>query len=346
MKHDLTRPPHAATPASMAEGTSHTPATPATPARHITVTSISARSDSGSTRHQPDSTDRWRRGRARWPRPLLVALAFAAFVIALDALVPGLPGAQADLLGRLTAFMSGICPQRPAHSYTLAGVQLPIEARMMGMFGGLLVGVAELATAGRKRSRRWPRLSVGVTLVLGLGVMAFDGFNALFFDLGLPHLYAPDLRVRLGTGILAGLAMAFALVPTYALVTGVTENEHEHDLDARDVRRENSRPGRRPAARPGWRDLGCAFSGGTLFAGGVASGWAPLLYPVALLGALGVVLAWLLINAILLAGLLGDMALARTLQRQVWRIGLLAAMPAILAVAELALLAMVRSRLQ
>jgi hypothetical protein len=94
--------------------------------------------------------------------------------------------------------------------------------------------------------------------------------------------------------------------------------------------------------RPGWRDLGCALGGGGIFGVAVASGWAPLLYPVAMLGAAGVVLAWLLINAVFLVGLVGDTALMRPVRliaRPGWRLGMLAAA---LAVAELALLAALR----
>ena len=271
---------------------------------------------------------------ARWPHSLRVALALAVLAVVLDAGLPGLPGAHAGLIGRLTLLLSGICPQRPAHTYTLDGVQLPIEARMLGMFGGLVVGIVELATVGRRRSGRWPCRSVTVTLLVGFSAMVFDGFNALFFDLGLPHLYTPDLRVRLGTGVLAGLALAFALAPTLALVA-----EHE----AQDVAEEIAEQGK-PPERPGWRDLGCAAGGGGLFAVGVASRWSPLLYPAALLGATGVVLAWLLLNAIALNSLIDSTAALRNVKRHLtWRGWWLLSFSVALAVAELALLAVVRS---
>ncbi len=153
-----------------------------------------------------------------WLSPSLVALVLTALILALDVSLPNLPGAQNGLIGRLMAFMAGVCPQRPSHSYFLGGVQLPLEARMMGMFGGVTLGVVELTTLGRRRTQRWPRLPVALALLLGFGVMVFDGLNALLFDLGLPHAYAPDLRMRLATGVLAGIAMAFALVPTLAQI--------------------------------------------------------------------------------------------------------------------------------
>ncbi len=270
---------------------------------------------------------------ARWPHSLLAALALAFLAVALDAVLPGLPGAHASLIGRLTIFLSGICPQRPAHSYTLDGVQLPIEARMIGIFGGLVVGIVELATVGWRRSRRWPRRAVAVTLLAGFSAMVFDGFNALFFDLGLPHLYAPDLRVRLGTGILAGLALAFVLAPTLALVTG-NEADEAADEGAEEVK---------ASTCPDWRDLGCAAGGGGLIAVGVASGWSPLLYPAALLSATGVILAWLLLNVIALNSMVGGTTAPRYVGRRLaWRGWWLLSLSVVLAVAELALLAVVR----
>ena len=40
----------------------------------------------------------------------------------------------------LWAIAFGICPQRPSHSLFLGGQQMPIEARMAGMFAGFIIG--------------------------------------------------------------------------------------------------------------------------------------------------------------------------------------------------------------
>jgi hypothetical protein len=261
-------------------------------------------------------------GAVRWPRPLWVARARAAGSGGQGVAVPGVPAKHAGLVGRLAALMTGICPQRPSHSYTLGGVQLPLEARMMGMFGGLAVGVLELATFGRKRSQRWPRRPVALALLLGLGVMALDGINALFFDVSLPHAYTPDLRLRLATGVLAGAAMAFGLVPALAQV------ETHDDVVASD-------------ARPGWRDMGWALLGSGGVALLIASGWSPLLDPLALLGVGGVVLTFTLINRVVLAGLRGERGAGTARMRHDWWLGGLAAG---LAVGELVLFAALYSR--
>jgi uncharacterized membrane protein len=119
------------------------------------------------------------------------------------------------LLDKLWAVGYGICPQRASHSYFLAGQQLPVEARMMGLFVGFLLTVGVFALLGRFRAGRlptWPLL-----LVLGLlgASMAFDGVNNTLYDLGLPHLYAPYQPARLITGLLMGAAMAGLLWPIF-----------------------------------------------------------------------------------------------------------------------------------
>lgn len=77
-----------------------------------------------------------------------------------------------------------------------------------------------LATLGRGRASGVPRVSILVTLVLFVFIMGFDGLNAFFYDtsflqmpLELPHLYTPLLQLRLGTGLLCGIAFAGILIP-------------------------------------------------------------------------------------------------------------------------------------
>jgi len=250
-----------------------------------------------------------------------VALALTASVLLLDALLPGVSGARAGLIGRLAALMYGVCPQRPSHSYTLGGVQLPLEARLTGIFGGIIVGVGELATIGRSRLLHWPRPPVILATLFGFGVMALDGFNAVFYDLGWPHAYAPDLRLRLATGILAGVALAFALVPALVQATPPTSAD---------------------GAVPGWRDLGWTLLGGGGFAALVTSGWGPLLSPVALLSSGGVVLTLLLANWIALRDIGHWVSGGPAAACAAWWLGVPAAG---MAVAELALAAALRSTL-
>lgn len=256
-----------------------------------------------------------------------VMIGLALVVTLLDALIPGLPARGDGPVGAWMALVSGICPQRPAHSYTLGGVQLPIEARMMGIFAGFFFGAAELATVGRHRSHRWPSRPVAAALLIGFAAMAFDGTNALFYDLGLPHAYAPDLRLRLATGSLAGLAMAFALVPA---LSEVLEPLGAFGAGA-DER------------RPEWRDVGLAVAAAAIYGVLMASGWVPLLYPVSLVAVAGVVLAFLLIFLTIIVSVRTSGSTAPTdgvRRAAMWRMYALAVA---LGVGALAVLALVRT---
>lgn len=257
-----------------------------------------------------------------WLNPVMMVVLLTAGVLAFDALLPGLPGAQHGLIGRLSALMSGICPQRPSHSYTLGGIQLPLEARMMGMFGGFTDGALVLGTISRKRMHHWPRLPVALVVVGGVGLMAFDGLNAFFFDLHWPHAYIPDLRLRLLTGLLTGMAMAFFLVPVLAEV---------------------GMPAAEDSAAPGWRDLGWVAAGSAFFGLLVASGWQALLAPVALIGVSGVVMALFAVNRMVLWGLTGAQPASSVRQVVYWGLNVLASG---LVVGELILLALLFTHLR
>ena len=70
----------------------------------------------------------------RWGGPwrlLLPALVLAVLVAFLVAPAP--------LPRKLLLAMGGVCGLRPTHSYFVGGVQLPLEARMTGIYGGFLL---------------------------------------------------------------------------------------------------------------------------------------------------------------------------------------------------------------
>src|SRR4051812_39235442 len=70
-----------------------------------------------------------------------------------------------DLLSKITWLSSGVCPQRSGHSYFFDGRQMPLEARMVGIFGGYFVSLIGLWLVGRGRALQLPRRSL--TIVLG-----------------------------------------------------------------------------------------------------------------------------------------------------------------------------------
>lgn len=135
--------------------------------------------------------------------------------------LPILPFAVAGLLGlfllapwplahKAHAVLHGLCAQRPSHTLALGGQLLPLDARMTGIYGGFAVATLYLLVRGRFRAFRLPSRPTLAVLAAFVGLMAIDGFNALLDDLGNP-VYPPDNRLRLFTGLLAGVALAVAL---------------------------------------------------------------------------------------------------------------------------------------
>lgn len=144
------------------------------------------------------------------PPGWLLAGLLAGYALALVGLAV-LPGAT--LIERLRALDGGICAQLPGHSFFPAGQQLPLCARNTGIYLGFATTFLYLAATRRLRVSRLPRVSVLVVLGLAVALMAVDGFNSFFLDLGLPHLYQPANWLRLMTGLGAGTAMAAVIVP-------------------------------------------------------------------------------------------------------------------------------------
>jgi uncharacterized membrane protein len=116
----------------------------------------------------------------------------------------------------LRALLFGVSAQRPSHSLFLNGEQLPLEARMGGIFLGFLCGVVLLVVLGRLRASQPPGGALGLACWALLALTGLDGLNAFFSDGGLPHLYAPNTVLRLLTGLGAGLGLALLAVPVVA----------------------------------------------------------------------------------------------------------------------------------
>jgi len=190
-----------------------------------------------------------------------------AFLLAVGlSLTPG------SLLDKFHFLAAGVCPQRPSHSLFLGSAQPPMEARMVGIYGGAFLTLGWLWVRRRLRPAGLPPLGLVGLMLLFFGTMALDGLNAFLSDLGLPHLYPPANALRLGTGLMAGVSIGVVFAP---VVGGALWHKPT--------------PG--PAVR--WADLvpvGLLQAG--LF-GAAASGSALMLYPVSLVGVGGV---WILLG--------------------------------------------------
>ncbi len=212
------------------------------------------------------------------PQWVIVALA-AAYVIALAALVFA-PGGT--FIERLRALDGGICAQVPSHSFFPGGVQLPLCSRNTGIYLGFALTFLLLRGAGRLRASRLPSLGVSALLALAVVALGVDGFNSLFLDLHLPHLYQPHNLLRLATGLGTGTAMAAFLLPVANSLVW---------------RSDDTRSSFGSLSRLAWMLPILAVGG---LAVGSQTPW--LLYPIAILSSAGLVMALSLVNLTFLLG--------------------------------------------
>ncbi len=215
------------------------------------------------------------------PRWLLIALGavFGAALLAL-AFAPG-----GTLIERLRALDGGICAQLPTHSFYPGGERLPLCARNTGIYLGFIIGTIAFFARGKGRTVQPPRGWVALVLLGFIALMGIDGFNSLFLDLHLPHLYQPNNLLRLTTGLLTGTAMSAFLLP---IAGGILWRKPDPSKAYGSLR----------FLVPLAPVLVVAFAA-------VATQWAWLLYPIAILSSVGVVLALTLINQTFVLALSG-----------------------------------------
>ena len=200
-------------------------------------------------------------------------LAGRALVVALAVIVltVWLSDTPAGLLGKAEAIGYAVCHQIDLRSFHLGVRSLPLCARCSGMYLGAILTFAFYLARGRGRAGLMPGRPVLAVLAVFFLAWAVDGVNSyLHFFPGLRGLYEPTNTLRLITGSLVGVVMATVV---YAGFNQTVWLDWKHE----------------PALRSVW-ELGLI---GILMAGVVAivlSDNPLILYPLALLSALGVVL--------------------------------------------------------
>ncbi|MFL5802850.1 MAG: DUF2085 domain-containing protein [Roseiflexaceae bacterium] len=223
----------------------------------------------------------------RWLLPALILAVLIAFI-----------AAPAPLPRKLLLAMGGVCGLRPAHSYFVGGVQLPLEARMIGIYGGFLLAFVVLLAFRRLGARR-----LGSPLVIGILVvffmsMAFDGVNSTLTELGLAHLYMPTNLLRLLTGLLSGIAIA----PFLLWLLNVVATPREPGVS-------------QAVVRVPW-ELVAPLAINAIFAALVLDGHAVFYYPIALasvVGIVGVLAITALLVILAISGLAGRITQVRQL---------------------------------
>jgi uncharacterized membrane protein len=182
---------------------------------------------------------------------------------------------KADLIGY------AVCHRIGSHSFVIGGRQLPLCARCTGTFTGALVGFLGQALLRRRRASDFPPAPILIVLVGFVLMMAADGLNS-YLDL-LPQtsgLYQPQNWLRLVTGALHGLTLSALVYPVLNFTLWREPAPHR-------------------AIRSGLDLLFLVGLEATMI-GTILTGWAPLLYPLALLSAFGVLALLASVNTVLI----------------------------------------------
>lgn len=118
------------------------------------------------------------------------------------------------LLGKADAVGYAICHRIDGRSFHIHGRPLPLCARDTGIYLGALVGFVVVGASGRSRAGQMPPTPILATLVAFIFIMGVDGLNSYshFFE-NTPHLYTPRNWLRLVTGTFHGLALSSLVYP-------------------------------------------------------------------------------------------------------------------------------------
>jgi uncharacterized membrane protein len=187
---------------------------------------------------------------------------------------------SAPLHWKMYAVVHGVCAQ--IHNVEVGGVQLPMCARNTGVYSSFLVTTLYLLALGRKRAAKLPPWPITITLGLFVAVMAVDGFNSMFRDLFLPHLYTPrnDLRTLTGLGMGMALAVVMLLILNLSL---------RRDVDAEQ------------RVIGGWAELGGGLLLNLLVLAAIYGNVGPLYWPVAITAWTGIIGILFSVNLLVVA---------------------------------------------
>src|SRR5260370_7987811 len=92
----------------------------------------------------------------------------------------------------LRALLYGVSAQRPSHSVFLGGEQLPLEARMGGIFLGFLCALALVAVLGRMPAGQPPPGAMGAACWALIALTRLHRPNPFLSHGNPPHPYSPN----------------------------------------------------------------------------------------------------------------------------------------------------------
>ncbi|MBN1955501.1 MAG: DUF2085 domain-containing protein [Anaerolineae bacterium] len=212
-----------------------------------------------------------------WTIAVLAGIVLGAFI----GLGPPNLFTKADLIGY------AVCHRIESHSFEIGSREFPLCARCTGTFLGALTGLfGQVVVLRRRREAEFPPAYILAILIGFIGLMGFDGLNSYLTMIpGAPYLYEPQQWLRLTTGALNGLALISILLPLVNYSLWKTPSPQ------RTIK--------------GLGNLLVLLLMEAAMVGGVLSGWPPLLYPLALASALGVLTMLTLVNTVIVLLLTG-----------------------------------------
>jgi uncharacterized membrane protein len=187
------------------------------------------------------------------------------------------------LLGKADAIGYAVCHRISERSFHIGSIQLPLCARCSGMYLGAVTGLVFQSIIGWKRLKI-PHWSILALLAVFVAAFGIDGSNSYLYLLkqvspgilpNIPNLYVPNNTLRLLTGSGMGLGMGVMLFPAFNQTVWA---------DAID----------KPAL-PGWKAFGLLLGIQVIFDLLVLTESPIILYPLAIISALGV---WLLLTMV------------------------------------------------
>lgn len=217
-------------------------------------------------------------------KPTFPSWGIALAILVLTVLLIATPGGildKADLVG------SAVCHRIESHSFSIAGRQLPLCARCTGTFLGALIGFfGQVVVLRRRRAAEFPPAPMLAILASFTLFWAADGVNSYLALVQGPHAYEPQNWLRLTTGALNGLTMSVIVYPLLNITLW-----QEPAPEERNIRNLG--------------DLSVMLLLEMGLIGLVLTQWEPLLYPIALLSASGVLALLTSVNSVLVMILTG-----------------------------------------
>jgi uncharacterized membrane protein len=189
----------------------------------------------------------------------------------------------AGLLGKADAIGYAVCHRIGERSFHIGSYQLPLCARCSGMYLGAITGLVFQSLIGWKRSKI-PHWSILAVLAIFVVVFGIDGLNSYLYLLkqvspgilpNIPNIYVPNNTLRLLTGSGMGIGMAVMLFPAFNQTVWADGGDKP--------------------AMPGWKAFGLLIGIQVSFDLLVLTGSPVVLYPLAIISALGV---WLLLSIV------------------------------------------------